>query len=273
MFNPTHTATFDWAEVKKEFLDSMAGKSTLLTTQPAHGGTIARLKSGSRLDFYGASGDQAVEWVRNGFFSEDFAHEGEWNDERDRRRINFAEEGELDLPLAWSGHDYPYLAWEERKQKPGMQVDVELAFLASTPVKTITEYGAWVASVLARLETDGYDLAVNVLSPSESGVFNRARQTEAKIIVKREGEASDFTEWSALFAPGAFRWLCFTTRAMCCQKWGTRLSDGYGHSYNSGWGVEFDETTRTLTFRRPANAPTFPREMMEQALLDCGIFA
>jgi hypothetical protein len=40
----------------------------------------------------------------------------------------FAEEGELDLPLAWSGHDYPYLAWETRKSKPGIRMVVEFGF-------------------------------------------------------------------------------------------------------------------------------------------------
>jgi hypothetical protein len=267
-----NTTVFDWAEVKETFLRSMDGTSPLLTEQAAHASSVESWKSGYS-SFSGSSGDEMVEYVRDGFRSEDFAHATDTFEGADRRRIRFDEEGELDLPLAWSGHDYPYLAWENRPVKPGMKITVEMAFLASTDSKTITEYGAWVAGVIAKLEQDGYDLAVSIVCPSQQGVYAGARTQQMECIVKREGEASDFTEWSAWFAPGAFRILGFTLRAMHCQKLGRKLSAGYGRSLNGQWGIEWNEAERHLTIKRPPHATDFPEEMMTDRLIEEGIFS
>ncbi|HMF61040.1 MAG TPA: hypothetical protein VK595_11755, partial [Vicinamibacterales bacterium] len=59
---------------------------------------------------------------------------------RPRRKMRFSEEGELQVDLALSGHDTPFLNWGKRTRQQGLTVDVELAVRAGTPAAVLRDY-------------------------------------------------------------------------------------------------------------------------------------
>ena len=265
----TKTATFDYAEVKRTFLDTVEGRAR--HPQAVHMNSVLRWKTGANRDFTGCYLSEMIDWVKNGFHPEEMTGIEDYFEARPRRKIRFTDEGELDLSLALSGFDYPFMEWEKRDRKPGLKVTIELAFLASTKAPVIAAYGAWVAGVIASLEQQGYDLAVEIQMPSRKDVYQRAQKTACNLVVKRENEASDFTEWSALFSPGGFRMLGFTARAMACQEWGVKLASGYGSSLDRRWDILFNEEDRHLMITRPASPRDFPAEEMTAKLANVGL--
>jgi len=164
---------------------------------------------------------------------------------RNRRRLKFDEDGELQIDLVASGFDYPFLQWEQREKKPGMVVNVAVDFNANVSAQVIREYQTWVARMLTALENEGYDVEVNVKIGLRD-CWQGSGENEILIRVKRENEAVDFSRWSAMFSPGGFRMLGFTAIVMAGDREKKPVSTGLGSATSRKWGVSFDTETRTL---------------------------
>lgn len=186
---------------------------------------------------------------------------------RPRRKLRFDEEGEIQVDMALSGHDTPFLTWGKRERTPGLKLDVELAVRSSTPATVLTDYAEWLASLVAGLQAKGYDLEINVVSRAKGTVYNAPNsRIDVAVRVKRFGRKSDLKSWGAILSPGGFRRLIFLARVMACEAHGKVCSEGFGGSFGPTWGLEMDPKTRTLTVKCAAITQRFPREEMDAQL-------
>lgn len=251
---PDVVTVIDWSELKHGFLD---GYQTGKFPQHFRNRNDWMAGRGSRNSWNGCSADEMADYVRNGFESPEFPIGDQYIPKADSRRMIFSEEGELDLALAWSGHDYPYLAWETRKTKPGIKMVVEFGFSGGVSTATIAKYGAWCLGTLAGLETRGYDIELDfcfTTTGQNSSVGSkgtvRSDGTNAhatRVRVKREGELTDLTEFSALFSPGGYRILMFLATGLAADKIGERLDMGIGRCISHPTEIDFDTESSTLT--------------------------
>lgn len=206
-----------------------------------------------------------LEWISSGYHVPGMTNPpGDLMPTRKRRRLLFQEEGELQLDLAFSGYDYPFASWEKRERKPGMRVNVQMNFAWVVPQTVIAEYQRWVARLLYTLEEIGYDLEVNASMVCEN-LWRGSGKQSLNIRVKRENEASDFANWSAMFSPGGLRHLFFLAVFIANEKRGERTPPGIGRNDMSApWTLEFDSDSRTLYIRNGQGQSSFPEAEMTE---------
>lgn len=253
----------EFSEVKAKWLSLYNGDSW--TSQPNRSDNIRNYRKGNRADsFYGCSPDDMASWLRSGFTSPSFPIDAEYSPSRPSRRMVFAEDGELDLTLAWSGHDYPYLEWETQQRKPGIRIEAGFTFSASVEPSVIAEYGAWLYGILEGLETMGYDIELDLSNTCSGMTSNRGGKTTTLVRLKRENELSDFTEWSAMFSPGGFRMLYFTALGMAADKLGEKTTSGLGAPVNFKFDAIYDTETATLKIDVDGRARKFDLEGMSR---------
>lgn len=256
------TVIFDYAEVKAKWLSLYNGDSW--KSQPGMESAIQNYRKGQpNASWYGATPDQMAEWLRNGFTSPEFPVGDDYMPRREARRMVFGEEGELDLTLAWSGHDYPYLDWERVERKPGIRIIADLDFNGMVRPAVIAEYGAWLAGLLSGLETMGYDIELDLRTRGNNFTHSDPN-TVYNIIcrVKRENELSDFAEFSPLFSPSGFRMLIFTMFGMAMDSVGYQINGGLGRAVGNAFTANYDADTGTLDIRTNSTSSSFPMEDM-----------
>lgn len=256
----------EWDDVRDTFLHIANGGSH---PQAAIRQTVRECKDGERLDFYGCKLEEMRDWLENGFVSPELSDASSQVKEIQQSEIIYDEEGEnVDVAAALSGDDEPFYEPEDRPLKPGIRMVVELAFLAQMPARCLAEYGAWVAAILANFEGEGIDVELDVEMPSERNLIENDPDSSNTMFVrvKRAGEIREYADYSALFSPGGFRLLGFTTRAMACQEWGVKCSVGYGISTRGAWDVLWEPQGRVLRITRESRASSFPRESMQSKL-------
>lgn len=258
------TVVVEYAEVKATWMKMYAGEIPL----PKQKNFLRQFdgscqRGGSKNSWIGASADEMFDWLNNGFRSPEFPIGEDYTPHRQGRKLMFADEGELDLALAWSGHDYPYLRWSEIERKPGIRIEAQMNFGGFVDSKVIAEYGAWLAGLLEGLETQGYDIELDLVSLTRSKYVGSHGGIDKTIIrVKRENELSDFTEWSPMFSPAGFRMLFFTAYAIGAEKLGKILSLGHGMPTGNRFRAEYNAETATLFLGSHKDSVSFPMERM-----------
>lgn len=260
--------TIEFAEVRSRWLALVAG------TQKPWGRTLSRLLSQWQREghWIGCTIEQMKGWLASGYTTEALSGAfAQYNRTSPRRKLRFDEEGELQADLAMSGFDQPFLQWERRPRKPGLAVNIELSSSGSTDAKVIAAYTTWVAQMLLRFETEGYDLEVNVTNTVRGLYGNRSEVDQTRVRVKRENEAADFTNWSAMFSPGGLRMLMFSAKCVGGEVKGMDVSSGLGGPIGTAYECTFDADTRTLTVMCPRTASEFPAADMTAQLERLGI--
>jgi hypothetical protein len=223
---------------------------------------VERWKSGDK-SWTGATDEEMKSWLHAGFHVPGIENANpDLEPLRERRKLKFSEEGELQLDLALSGFDYPFLEWERRARKPGMRLDIGVCFNANTDASVIAQYERWIAQAITTLEESGYDLEVNLAGQVRDSWTNNPGNEKTLIRVKRENEASDFAEWSALFSPGGFRHLMFLAMILAAEINGQDISGSLGSAYGMDWKVAMDESERTLRIDNPNGPRDFPEAEM-----------
>jgi hypothetical protein len=92
------------------------------------------------------------------------------------------------------------------------------------------------------------------------------------IKVKKENEISDFTGWSALFAPTGFRMVGFFAMGLTAEKLGEQTTSGLGVPENRGdFEATWDEDERTLYLDTPNTPRRFDAEAMTNKIKEYGI--
>ena len=274
--NPKRTFVVEWAKVRARFLDEIEGRGQ---RNPYSVEAFENLRNGTWAggSFLGATKDQAIGWVRNGYNPPEFAHAAGYVQPVMHGSWVYDEEGEnVDVGAALSGDDEPFVDWAEAPSRPGLKLNIELAFLGSTPARVIAEYGAWVAGMLSTFETQGIDLELDVELPSQSGLCKEDQHSANQMIVrvKRPGEIMPFEDWSSLFSPSGFRTLGFTTRAMACEEWGMTCRTGFGQSgKRPNWDAQYDANARHLSIHRPPSPTSFDAERLTKQIADFGLLA
>ena len=216
-------------------------------------------------DFAGCTVPQMDEWIDHGYKAAGMEIKPAANS-RPRRKLRFDEEGELQVDMALSGHDTPFLNWGKRTRTPGVKLKIELAVRATTPASVLRDYAEWLSALVAGMQGKGFDLEIDVVSRAKSVIAQSSAQVDVGIRVKKFGRKSDLRSWGAIFSPGGFRRLIFLARIMACEANGKVASSGFGGSFGPEWGVDFDPKTRTMTVRCAASTARFPREEMDRQL-------
>ena len=183
-----------------------------------------------------------------------------------RRRARLSEtEGELQVDLAIAGHDRPFLHRPKVKRQAGLTINFELAMRASTPASVLTDYAQWMASLVAGLQSKGFDLELNITSRAR-GVAMNGSGTATTVKVKRFGRRSDLKSWGAMLSPGGFRHLIFCARILTCEANGVAADPGFGGSFGPKWGLEYDPKARVLNVKVAAETSSFPKEQLDAEL-------
>lgn len=265
--------TINYAELKQLYIDATSGKRVAKRVKNQE--IISRLVDGWKNDssFYGVKTTEVVKWLRDGYRQEGLTLNPPVEPIRKRRRIMYAEEGELQLDLAWSGHDYPFLQWTKRETMPGMRCNIYANFQAGTKVDIIQQYYRFCLRALIALENSGIDLEVWISSDSIDifGNGDRSDKLFQHVEVKKEGEQTDYLGWSAMVSPGGYRHLFFLEHVIGCDRNGRDSTHGLGRGmnmYNQGWECQYDIDERQLTFRCPWHPKEFPDQEMEFQLRD-----
>lgn len=247
----TEVTTFEWSELKSFYANDKHPELTRSANREWWNRFVPKWEKNDGSSTQGGTGCKRSEmktWLQSGFHVEGLnSPPGDLMPNRERRRMLFTEDGELQVDLALSGFDYPFLEWERRERKPGMRVNVQLNFASIVDQREINKYQLWVARLLYTLEEIGYDLEVNVAFKGSHLFGGNPDKVKAVLIrVKGENEASDFSQWSALFSPGGWRHLGFTSILMANDRHGTDIFYGVNRNHDSPWGISFDSETRTM---------------------------
>lgn len=200
-----------------------------------------------------ASGADLIEWFKNGFRTEAFENMADRVPTAMQKRPVWSEEdGEIDINRLYAGRDDFYMDMAERPAKPGIRLQIEMAFASGVDQKTIEEYGGWVNSLIGSMEAYGIDMVIDLWIPLD-GLFDgdgggwgmgggsNIVRTNVLVRVKQANEVCDFTDWSILFSPGGYRQVGFAAKCVAGDRIGKRVSDGYGTTIGGKtWGLEYD---------------------------------
>lgn len=273
------TIRLDWADLKRRLLDSLErGKPW----RQAQQGTLLAMHRDpyAASEWQGGSGAQTLDWLRNGFFAEELQAAAETVRVATSVRSGWSEDdGDVDAGRLYGGFDDFYYEVSPSDAKPGLRIEVDMFFAALCEASTLKMYGAWVAGLIGSLEANGYDVEVDLILPVRAlyeGAQARARQDVA-ITVKRAGELSDFTEWSACLSPVGTRVLMFTAFGVASEKIGKRQTTHMSMSLPSderGWGVKFDREANVLRVtadQRQSGEHAFPTDRMNGQLRTAGL--
>lgn len=258
------TTVIELGEVRKNVLDALEYKS-LIPALNDH----ARRHGWDGLGedaWEGASTDQIRDWLRNGYRMPGLdGFDAMAGSTQDRRKLLFADEGELQVDLALSGFDEPYLRWQKRPRKPGLAVRVDASFVCGSNPKVIGEFFKWTTRVISHLEASGYDLDLSVAATTQNTYANMGT-TCSVTRVKRENEWVDFSEYSIMFSPVSFRVMTFAAFYTVADKRGWKCTGGLGSASGNKWALDFDPVSRLLVIRTPYTPRDFPADKMTEDL-------
>lgn len=287
----------DWSDIKQRYIDGVAhGKRW--SSQPYLNYRLQRYheepykrhsEGGGRKakNWEGGTPAETLGWTRHGYKAPEFAHSAEMVPRAIKRRnVWNSEDGDIDPGRLLAGRDDFYLGSQKREARHGLHVQVEFAFAWTVSSDTITAYGAWVAGFLASLEASGYDLVVDLWVPLDNlftGEWDRSaketktphHRTNVLIRVKRQNEVSDFTEWSALFAPTGYRHLGFTAHAVAGDKIDRVVAPYFGLTIGGKtWGVDYDREDQTVMItvnQRAGGRDAFPIDRLNEQAMAQGL--
>jgi len=235
----------EWPVLKRAFLAAVEDGTELESHQPINEKIRTWFERPTMEDsFEGGSAAQTAKHLRQGFRSEKFSHSADYAILSDKKHFTYNEEdGELDLDRVFDGQDAIFMDRELRESRPGLRIMMEFAFVHYTDATTIALYGAWCAALIKSIEATGYDLVIDLwinlgwLFKGDNG-----RNSNVLIRVKNENENSNFTDWSALFAPTGYRQLGFLAKCVAGEQIGEQVTHYFGHTKaEKDWDVTYDK--------------------------------
>jgi hypothetical protein len=260
--------TIDYAELREAWRTFHVDPMTVYRN-PANRSAGLSLVGDWTEEWSGSSIPEMADFIANGYRVAGLEGVTSLMPGKPRRKIRYAEEGdELLLELAWSGADTPFMDWEKRVTKPGLSVEIHMTFSAGFPAKTIVQYQRWIARALQTLDENGVDMEVVIVSPLNNLCSDDpSLKTKTRIRVRKAGEASDFSNWSAMFSPGGFRQLVIMSTGIHADRIGKVVGAGYGspQAYGS-WEVAYDEERALIVIGNDNYNRDFPEAEMTEKL-------
>lgn len=278
MAQKSRTIVLDFADIRNTWMSAVEdGNVTIGRNQPMYSVMENYYRNPGKSDgFVGSKPKQTCDWIRNGYRAPEFAHSAEYAALSESTHWSYdEEEGEIDIDRVMSGYDHIFLDREQRESRPGIRLMFEYAFAWNTSPKVISQYGTWCASLITSLESSGYDLVVDVWIHLD-GLFqgDGGTRTSVLIRVKQENELSNFTDWSALFAPSGYRHLGFLAKQMAGDKVGKTVTHGYGMTIGGqDWGVTYDKENQLVQVRvnQRSGATYFPGDRLNEDAMEVGL--
>lgn len=257
----------EWADLKAAWKSFVGGNDNELDRNLSLGERFrSRWQKDSSRAWTGATTDDMRLWLAAGYRVEGLKLNPALVPTRERRKLRFAEEGELQIDLAMSGFDYPFLEWQKRIARPGMTVNVALQFNSHTPVETVAAYAKWVARAIQAIETAGYNIEVNVVTESRKSFERNNGKLKMVTRVKKENEHTDFLAWSALFSPGGFRMLTFFQIMKAGDHFNKTVANDLGIGESNPWKLDYNRETATLNIFHGEGYDPFPGEVWTNQL-------
>jgi hypothetical protein len=221
---------------------------------------LARMKSWeaswrSGSDFAGGRMADMVGYLHHGYQIPGLQLEPSLAPVRKRRKITFNDmEGDFQYDLFRSGFDFPYMTGTPREVTPAMDYELDCTFSGGINASEVTAYTSWNLKALIALETAGIGCDVfisnrvtNPFKAKNGGTFGDA---ELRVKVANADGATDFLDWSAIFAPGGYRMLIFMMKLLHADELGYGLSEGVGSPMTPDrYGVKFREDDRVIHAR------------------------
>lgn len=219
-------------------------------------------------EWVGCTISQVQEWLANGFTVEGLAGiDPSLIPAKPKRRLRYAEEGdEMLIDLVMMGVDEHFVTVDRKPGKPGLRVEIMMAFSSSVDPQLVIEYERFAARMLQTFDEHHIDVEIDLINQTTklSRESNENVWTTA-IRVKNAGEASDISSWSAMFSPGGFRQLVFLSKIHHCDAIGHSINFHLGYPVTTSFDVLYNEETNTLRLTN-ANGGTFPEYEMTQKL-------
>lgn len=259
----------DVAELKTLMLRAIAGDVSFLKMDGNRSRLRDQIKRSETPDSWrGFHNAELESWIKTGYKSEVFQDLHDFSPPlRKRRRMIYAEEGEMQIDLAMGGFDMPFTQWTKQDRVPGLSVDVRLDFSGSTSGETVVQYERFVARMLFTLVSEGIDLDVNVILGTKGSGTVDSRKYAIRVNVKRENEATDFARWAVMVSPAGLRGMLFLAVILACDKAGEVCNSGYGQPVSPDkWDMVFQPETRKLTIECPKSPRGFPESDMNEKL-------
>ena len=210
-------------------------------------GTKRRRKWAEEMEWYGGTPEQTLGWLQNGYQAPklDIGHSQDVM-AATRRRLKPADDGELQVDLALSGFDMPYLDWSRRPAKPGLRLVAMFNLSCVVNSKDVAAFATWCRSLVGTLATRGYDISLDIAIQCDSLFAGNPFPQEVAVRIKRENEAFDAATWSAFLAPTGFRHLMFTAMIMAAERAGRKITSNLGFPKQPEQEMTFDPTTRRM---------------------------
>lgn len=257
--------TFDYAQLRTDFSLIQRDPGKVYTRNvAAYRRDLERAWSDRH--FAGCTIQEMQNWIDNGYHVAGLEGISSLIPGKPRRKIRYSDEGdELLVDLAWSGSDEPFMEWEKRVSKPGLSVEIHSTFDSMFPASTIAAFQRWIARALQTLDENGVDMEVSIVERISYPMI--PLETETLVRVRRAGEASDFSNWSAMFSPGGYRMLGILASGKHCDALGKTIPQGHGESRTYGaWTVAYDESTNRIVIGSNDGDYVFPELEMTEKL-------
>ena len=217
--------------------------------------------------WYGYAADDVQMWLKNGYRPELLQDVGFNPPIRDKRRIRFDEEGdEFHYDLAASGDDRPFSFQTKQPNIPGAAIQAMVSMSSGTKAKTVNAYNVWIARAAFSLEDAGVDCEISFRNDVQ-GSLNDGKKVVTVIRVKREGSTADFTSWSPMLSPAAFRTFIFLAKIVGADRLGRDIEPSLGRPLSGNdWKMEYDPKARVLVPHCPRSPSEFPQTEMTDSL-------
>jgi hypothetical protein len=217
--------------------------------------------------WYGYTADDVELWLKNGYRPELLQDVGFNPPIRDKRRLKFDEEGdEFHYDLAASGDDRPFSYQTTRPNIPGAAIEARVSMSAGTRAETVNAYNVWIARAAFSLEDAGVDCEISFRNDVQ-GSLNDGKKVVTIVRVKKEGMTADFTSWSPMMSPAAFRTFIFLAKIVAADRLSRNVDPGLGRPLSGNeWDLEFEESRRVLLTKCPRMPKDFPALDMTDSL-------
>lgn len=232
---PNHLV-YDYQELKESFINVLEGNgeydsshAALRDVRKHTTENINEYKNKVEAQGGGWSGGTAwdmSQWLIHGYKERLTKYEGDLFVKNDKRSFFFDEEGELDVPLAYSGHDYPYLNQHPRKRKPGIKIIFASSFSNYVPNNYIKGYSSAIGKLVHTLEQNGYDVEAVARYPI-NGMLN-GEPLVLDVGLTYKDQITNIEDWDAILSPAGFRKFVFACFDLCGVRTNKTVNYYYG---------------------------------------------